>query len=319
MATNLVIQNAEILSVVCSAPTTPASGDPVRYGYETGVALTDEGAGGNGATATTVDFGERVWDLSVKGIDGSGNSAVAVGDQIFYVDGDTPPLSKKATGYLFGVAMGTVNSGSTGTIQVKKSKSPGSGALGSGTVSATNLATGSVTAVKLSSTLKTGFIPLDIANAVVLSANAVQNTTEGGRPDGNTTPLLTRVNGATDIAFRLEWAAANVTEIQWSVALPPDLDDASDIVFHGMFEKDANTDTGAVVAVKLFQGKGDSNAGGNTAALSAATLAEKTVTMAAADVLAQSAAPFLSVAIVPGTHAADAVRLYAAWLTYTRA
>ena len=38
--------------------------------------------------------------------------------------------------------------------------------------------------------LKVGFIPLDIANAVIIAANVVQNTTEGGRPDGNTAPTL---------------------------------------------------------------------------------------------------------------------------------
>jgi predicted RecA/RadA family phage recombinase len=315
MATNQTKPDSWIQAVACSNPTTPASGDPVRYGYLTGVAITDERTAGD----TTVDFGPKEWDLSVKGVDDSGNSAVAVGDVIYYVDADTPKLSKKSTGYLFGIAMETVGSGSTDTIRVLKLVSPGGGSLGTGTVTATNLGTGSVTAVKLSATLKTGFIPLDISNAVILSSNAVQNTTEGGRPDGNTTPILARVNGATDIAFVLTWAATVVTEIQWSVPLPPDLDDAGAIVMHLWLEKDANTDTAAVVAVKLFQGKGDSNAGGNTGALSSATGAEYTVTMAAGDVLAQSAAPFLNVALVPGTHANDAVRCYAAWLTYTRA
>ncbi len=177
---------------------------------------------------------------------------------------------------------------------------------------------GSITASKLTTTLATGFIPLDITNVVILASAAVPDLLEGARPDGNTAPSLARTNGATDICFRLAWAAASVAAIQWMVPLPPDLDDTGTIVIHLMLEKDTNTDTAAVVGVQLFQGKGDANAGGNTAALAAATLAEKTVIMAAADVLPVSGAPFLNICVTPGTHGTDAIRCYAAWVTYTR-
>lgn len=59
-----------------------------------------------------------VFNLSVKGIDGGGNSAVAAGDIIYYVTGDTPKLSKKATGVKFGYALAAITSGSTATIAV---------------------------------------------------------------------------------------------------------------------------------------------------------------------------------------------------------
>ena len=117
MAKNLNHKGVDGLRVVCSHPTTPASGDPVRYGEMTGVALDAEDSAGY----TEVDFTPgRGWDLSVKGIDGSGNSAVAVGDKIYYVDADTPVLSKKATGRFFGFANGAITSGSTATIEVVK-------------------------------------------------------------------------------------------------------------------------------------------------------------------------------------------------------
>lgn len=117
MAKNLNHIGVDGLRVVCSHPTTPASGDPVRYGEMTGVALVAEDADG----FTQVDFTPgRGWDLSVKGVDGAGNSAVAVGDKIYYVDADTPPLSKKATGRFFGFANGAVTSGATATIEVVK-------------------------------------------------------------------------------------------------------------------------------------------------------------------------------------------------------
>lgn len=117
MAKNLNHKEVDGLRVVCSHPTTPASGDPVRYGEMTGVALAAEDADGY----TQVDFtAGRGYDLSVKGVDGGGNSAVAVGDKIYYVDADTPVLNKKATGRFFGFANGAVTSGATATIEVIK-------------------------------------------------------------------------------------------------------------------------------------------------------------------------------------------------------
>jgi predicted RecA/RadA family phage recombinase len=116
MAKNLVFDDVEGLSVTCDDPATPKSGDPVRVGQMTGVALNDEDANG----VTVVDFDDKVWNLSVKGVDGSGNSAVAIGDKLYYVDADTPKISKKATGYLFGFALEAITSGSTKSINVVK-------------------------------------------------------------------------------------------------------------------------------------------------------------------------------------------------------
>lgn len=126
MATNITryLQEWPALPVACSHPATPATGDPVRFGELTGVALTDEGEGGNAATETTVYFGDCVAEVSVKGVDGSGNSAVAAGDSIYYVDADTPPLSKKTAGYFFGVALEAVSSGATATIKVMHISGP---------------------------------------------------------------------------------------------------------------------------------------------------------------------------------------------------
>lgn len=118
MATNRTRADGLHLPVTVTNPTTPASGDPVRVGSLTGIALVDEGEGGNATGETTVDFSHSVWDVSVKGVNDGGNSAVAKYDLIYYVDADTPKLSKKASGYLFGMALETVGSGSTATIQV---------------------------------------------------------------------------------------------------------------------------------------------------------------------------------------------------------
>ncbi|NJD65938.1 MAG: hypothetical protein FIB00_11970 [Chloroflexi bacterium] len=79
-----------------------------------GAAEMDERADGG----TEVDFG-GAYDLSVKGVNDGGNSAVVPGDSIYYVDADTPKLSKKVTGGTFyGFAMEAVDAGATATITV---------------------------------------------------------------------------------------------------------------------------------------------------------------------------------------------------------
>ena len=118
MATNQVRRFARWLSLPATDPTTPASGDPVVVGQLYGVASVAKGAGGNASGNTSFDT-VGSYNLSVKGVDGGGNSAVAIGDIIYYVAADTPKLSKKATGVRFGYALGTVGSGSTATIEVK--------------------------------------------------------------------------------------------------------------------------------------------------------------------------------------------------------
>lgn len=105
------------LSVSCTQPATPKSGDPVLFGDLPGIAQTTEDA--NGKTSVKFDGSANI---PVKGINAGGNSAVAEGDVLYYTAGDTPPVSKKNTGTRFGVALGTgtvVTSGSTSTIEVR--------------------------------------------------------------------------------------------------------------------------------------------------------------------------------------------------------
>jgi hypothetical protein len=164
--------------------------------------------------------------------------------------------------------------------------------------------------------LKLGHIPLDLTTARIISANAIQNTTEGGVPDGDTAgPALGRVNGATDKALRLTWAATQVNEVQFApVALPPDLDPAAGMEIHLLAAKNANANT-FNIAVAAFFGVGDANAGGNTDNIAQA-LAEYKVTLAAADVPAPP--NVLNVSLTPAAHAGDALYVNAAWIQYTR-
>lgn len=115
MALNIVHEYGDQLDVVVDHPAAPVSGNLVRVGELIGVALADEDAD-TGLTSVKFNGTARV---SVKGVNGGGNSAVAVNDQIFYVDADTPNASKKTTGKLAGQALGTVGSGATATIIIR--------------------------------------------------------------------------------------------------------------------------------------------------------------------------------------------------------
>lgn len=162
-----------------------------------------------------------------------------------------------------------------------------------------------------------GFLPIDIFSNRLLSTNAFLDTIEAGTADGNTAPSLARVNGATDKAARIVMAANTTDEIQFHpVPLPPDLDDTADMTVHLLIGKGSNTDTTAVIDVQAFFGLGDTECGGNTAALAVSTVAEYSVTLAAADVLAHP--NVLNLSLVPGTHANDAIHLYAMWCEYTK-
>jgi hypothetical protein len=93
------------------------SGNPVLVGAAL-VGIVEENADATTGAAILNVASDRVFTVTVKAIDGSGNSAVAVGDKIFIIMADTPHLSKKATGVLFGIAVTTLASGTTGPVDV---------------------------------------------------------------------------------------------------------------------------------------------------------------------------------------------------------
>lgn len=119
MATNLHMNDGRYITGAATQPATPVSGSPVLLGQIPGVALTGEAEGGNAAGEITIDTG-GVYNLSVEGVNNGGNSAVAIGDIIYYEAGEDPPLNKDSvSGVRFGYALGTVGSGLTATIPVK--------------------------------------------------------------------------------------------------------------------------------------------------------------------------------------------------------
>ena len=164
--------------------------------------------------------------------------------------------------------------------------------------------------------LKKGFIHIDISDARIISSNDIANSSNVTK---NTDPILERENGATDKALRLSWASASVIEISMPpIMLPPDFDPANPLILHVLAKmKAASVDT-PVIAVGFFMGIGDTNAGGNTAALST-SLQDLKVTVAAADVAAGYPNP-VNTTLKPGTHstASNDVYVYGMWAEYTR-
>lgn len=162
-----------------------------------------------------------------------------------------------------------------------------------------------------------GHIPLDLGRAFIIATNDTATTTEGGLPDNNTAPSLKRINTSTDKNGRLAWAASSVAEVQWiGVPKPYDLDETAAIVVHLLAGMSGASDT-PVIGVSYFEGVGDTNAGGNTAALdSTAGGKHVTVSIAAADVAAYPGT--FSVGLTPAAHGTDALYLYGAWIEYTR-
>jgi hypothetical protein len=113
MATNQKSRGRHIAATVSN---TEVSGNPVLVGAAL-TGIVEETPGSDGATVLNV-ASDEVFTVTVKAIDGSGNSAVAVGDIIYIIMGDTPHLSKKATGVKFGVALTTLASGTTGPVDI---------------------------------------------------------------------------------------------------------------------------------------------------------------------------------------------------------
>lgn len=123
MATNEVFEPVGKLSL--PVPDGTESGDFVLvFGEIPGVALTDEGDGGNADNHATVALNPKwVFEFAVKGEDGAGNAALAVGARIA-VDTDGELNGDVTNGDFFGWALEAVASGATTTIRVLLADGP---------------------------------------------------------------------------------------------------------------------------------------------------------------------------------------------------
>jgi predicted RecA/RadA family phage recombinase len=98
-------------------PVGTKSGDPVILGEEKLPAIANIDRQSDG-TASVTRTGSHL--LTVKAANAGGNSAVAVGDTIYFDPNLTPKLSKipTAPASKFGMALTTLTSGATGEVEV---------------------------------------------------------------------------------------------------------------------------------------------------------------------------------------------------------
>ncbi len=166
-----------------------------------------------------------------------------------------------------------------------------------------------------------GFIPLDIFSARRLISDDIGITAitpEGGILTKDTTPILERTATTTDESIRLHWALAVVDEIQFHpVPIPPDLDETVDVTVHFVAEMSGATDTATAFTLGIWDGVGDSDAGGNTVPDITDALVEVIFTIANADI-GGGPLGFFNISLFPEAHGTDAIYLYTAWIEYTR-
>lgn len=163
----------------------------------------------------------------------------------------------------------------------------------------------------------TGFIGIPLtALRELSSADIINAAGNGGLLAKDTTPILEKVNGATDGAMRLNWASSNVDVVSFQFAVPPDLDDTKDVLVKIRAAMQGTTDT-PTITVDSWWDFGDTKVTDATEAVTGTTIATYTATIATADV---PAANTCTINLTPGTHstASHALYVYAVWIEYTR-
>lgn len=149
--------------------------------------------------------------------------------------------------------------------------------------------------------------------AVPLTTLLELDGTNASQLTGATTPVLDMASGDTDSGLILTWVSSNSDPIIFQVPLPPNLDVSKDVVVHFRAKMGGSTDTPTVASDAYFN-EGDTKVEDVSAALGAA-YAEKTITIAAADVPA--GAQTLTVELTPGAHTTDALYLSAIWVEHS--
>lgn len=161
-----------------------------------------------------------------------------------------------------------------------------------------------------------GFLGVPLSELREVTSNDITNASgNGGVLATDTTPALEYTNGDTDSCLRVLWAASNADPVVFQVPLPPDLNDAANVVIHLRAAMGGATDTPVIDADSYFN-EGDTKVEDASAAITGTTFAEYTITIAAADVPA--GAQTLTCELTPGAHTTDTLAVTAVWIEYTR-
>jgi FlaG/FlaF family flagellin (archaellin) len=176
-----------------------------------------------------------------------------------------------------------------------------------------------------STNLGRGCIPVPLQALREISSNdipAYTDTPLANQPDGfggllctTTTPALEYVNGDTDSAWRVLWAATGVDPVAFQVPIPPDLDTGEDVTLHLKAAMGGSTDT-PKIDIDTFFDDGDTKVEDQSIDLSGTTYTEYTITIAAADI--PSGAQTMSCELTPQAHGTDTLAITGLWLEYTK-
>lgn len=179
------------------------------------------------------------------------------------------------------------------------------------------LSTGATTdwIVLTSSNQTKGVIQVPLATLRETGSSAIPNAAGiGGLLASDTTPILNSINADTDGALRLTWASSNSDGITFQVVLPDDFDDTGDVLVKFRAAMAGTTDTPTFTLDTYFN-EGDTQVADASGAVTGATYATYTATIATADV---PAARTMTVEVIPGAHTTDALYCTAIWVEYTK-
>jgi hypothetical protein len=162
------------------------------------------------------------------------------------------------------------------------------------------------------------FIPISIYSLRKVTGMAPGNAAaNGGLLASDTVPILAPKTGATAGCQMVKWAAGAVSAVAFQIALPPDLNDAADLVLHARVACTATaTDIPSFTLASYFQETGAVVSDTMAAVGATTTFAEVTATIAHADVPAS--AQTLTGRLTPGTHASSGWSMSSLWLEYKK-
>lgn len=160
---------------------------------------------------------------------------------------------------------------------------------------------------------KTFWLPIPLASVRAVASNdipALAGTPASGILAKDSSPQIEFTNGDTDSAIRIESAANTAIPFTFQTALPPYMDTEQPLYLKMWAAMGGATNT-PVISADTFFNVGDTKVEDDSAAITGTTVAQYTITIAAADI--PNDAYTVSVELTPGSHANDALFIYALW------
>jgi len=324
------LNKAEFVSLPVAASTTIVLGDMLSVnssGYindlqagETfvghAIEAADNSAGADGVMRVKVRCGQYAKQVTLTSV-----AVTDVGDSVYASDDSTLSLTASTNSQV-----GAVRAYVAANTALVEFDTCG-GAIAPDTITGAKIAddaidsehytAGSIDAEHLSTTLKTGFIPVPLTTLREVVSNDITNLAGvGGILAKDSTPNLEFANGDTDSCLRLDWVNNNNDPVVFQVPLPPDLDVTADVVVHARIASAGTTDAVGFNCDSYFN-EGDTKVEDDTGTNQTTAYAEVTATIAAADV--PEGAQTLTCELTPVAHTTDVMYCTAIWIEYTKA